>query len=172
MNYRNIKLAIAVLMAVFTSCGDDEPMFKTTVLTKLGSEISMDGNWQSECLDFIEFRLEESFDFKGSNLVININRFEDGTCTGAMNIETVTIEFQVYGTIDATLNGKIVIGNKISGTETSSTNNISESFRQTFYIDDSVDPILLYHGIFGDDGGAISSDGYPIELHPFAIAKQ
>jgi len=173
MNYRIIKLAIALLPAAITSCDDDgELTITTTVITSMGNEISMDGIWVSGCVDFTEFRLKESFDFNASSLVIDINQFEDGTCTDVINNEIITIEFQVLGTIDATLNGVTVMGNKISGTETSSSNNISESFMQTFYVDDSVDPILLYHGIFGDDGGATSPDGYPIELHPFAIAKQ
>jgi len=173
MNYRIIKLAIALLPAAITSCDDDgELTINTTLITSMGNEISMDGIWVSECVDFTEFRLKESFDFNASSLVIDINQFADGTCTDVINNEIITIEFQVLGTIDATLNGITVMGNKISGTETSSTNNISESFKQTFYVDDSVDPILLYHGIFGDDGGATSPDGYPIELHPFAIAKQ
>lgn len=166
-----IRLWLVVIPLILGACSEDEEI-KTTVLTSSGNEIAMDGVWQSDCIDFTNFRLKEDFDFNGENLVITIHQYEAETCDNADATETVTITFQVLGTVEATLNGSTVVGNKVSGTQKSSTDTESSTFKQTFYINDDGGTNQLYHGIFEDDGGAVSSDGFPLELHPFAIAQE
>ncbi len=168
-NKTNIIFSLIIMLCV--SC-DDEDTITTPVMTNSGNEIAMDGIWNSDCIDFTEFRLKESFDFDGENLVITINQYSGETCENPDQIETVTITFQTAGTLEAMLNGSTVIGNKVSGTQQSSSNANKSAFKQTFYVDDASGKSILYHGIFADDGGAVSSDGYPIELHPFAIVRE
>jgi hypothetical protein len=41
---------------------------------------------------------------------------------------------------------------------------ISESFKDILYIDDTVDPDLMYGGIESDEGGTLDANGYPTEI--------
>lgn len=169
--YYNKMLSIACLFFLLLSCSEDD-IIKTTVLSSSGNEISMDGIWRSECLDFSEFRLKESFGFKDENLVITIHQYSGQSCEDPDATEIVTITFQTLETIEAKLSGTTVVANKVKGTQTTSSDNKSSEFKQTFYVDDASGNNVLYHGVFGDDGGKLSSDGYPLELHPFAIMQE
>lgn len=163
--------SIVGLFFLLWSCSEDDSI-KTTVLTSSGNEISLDGIWNSDCIDFTSYRLNESFDFDHENLVITIHQYSSETCENPEVTETVTITFQVLETIEAQLNGTTVIANKVKGTQTRSRDSQSSEFKQTFYIDDASGINILYHGVFGDDGGATSSDGFPVDLHPYAITQQ
>ncbi|MEO9967978.1 MAG: hypothetical protein ABJF11_19455 [Reichenbachiella sp.] len=167
------KILIGLVVQIFFvwSCSEDNES-QTSVITGAGNEISMDGIWESECLDFTDFRLREDFDFDGDNLVITIDRSSAETCDQIDDTEKVTITFRVVGTIEVQLDGATVLANKISGTQKSDGDGSSSEFKQSFYIDESDDTLILYHGVFEDDGGMVSSDGYPLELHPFAISKR
>ncbi|WP_422359731.1 hypothetical protein [Reichenbachiella sp.] len=169
--YFNKMLSNTCLFFLLWSCSEKD-LIKTTVLTSSGNEISMDGIWRSNCIDFTDFRLNETFDFDGKGLIITIHQYTGETCENSDATETVTIIFQTLETIIAQLNGSAVVANKVKGTQTSSSDNKSSEFKQTFYVDDASGVNVLYHGIFGDDGGKLSSDGYPVQLHPFAIVKE
>lgn len=170
MYYTKIILTACIFFLLW-SCSEEDPI-KTTVLTSSGNEIAMDGIWRSDCIDFTDFRLKESFDFDSEDLVITIHQYTGEACESPDDTETVTITFQTLGTIEAKLNGTTVVANKVKGTQSSNRNKQSSEFKQTFYIDDASDTNTLYHGIFGDDGGTLSSDGHPTELHPFAITQE
>lgn len=163
---------MAALSAFLWSCNDDDETLETNVTTSNGSVISLDGMWTSDCIDFTEYRLSEDFDFDGDQLMITIYQSNGETCDNPDQTQTVDITFHVLGTIEATLDGSVVLGNKIAGTQKSSSKAEASDFKQTFYILEQSGERALYHGIFGDDGGELSSDGYPIELHPFAIVQQ
>ncbi|WP_420583361.1 hypothetical protein [Reichenbachiella sp.] len=169
--YNKKVYSIVSLFFLLWSCSEEDPI-KTTALTSSGNEISLDGIWKSDCIDFTSYRLNESFDFENENLVITIHQYSSEACEDPDVTETVTITFQVLETIEAQLNGTTVIANKVKGQQTSSRDNQSGAFKQTFYIDDASGTNILYHGVFGDDGGATSSDGYPMDLHPFAISQE
>lgn len=159
------------LFIMLWACSDDEKV-KTTVITSEGKEISMDGHWHSDCIDFTSFRLQESFDFDGEHLIIVIHQSSSENCENPDVTESINITFQTLGTIEAKLNGVTVLANKVKGTQTSDSNNQLSSFKQTFFVDDSDGINVLYHGIFAGDGGAVSSDGFPMELHPFGIVQE
>lgn len=169
----SIKRIVCLLSftVTFWACKEDE-LIKTTVLTSSGNEISMDGIWKSSCLDFTNFRLNENFNFDGENLIITIHQYSAETCENPDATEIVTITFQTLETIDVKLEGKVVTGTQIKGTQVSSKDGKSSTFKQTFYVDDSSGKNILYHGVFEDDGGEVSTDGYPLELHPFAIVQE
>lgn len=169
--YYNKMLSITCLFFLLWGCSEDESI-KSTILTSSGNEIAMDGIWHSNCIDFTNFRLNESFDFDEGDLVITIHQYTGQTCENPDATEKVTITFQTLETIEAKLNGNTVLANKVKGTQTSSSDNKSSDFKQTFYVDDASGVNILYHGVFSDDGGILSSDGYPLELHPFAITQE
>jgi len=89
-----------------------------------------------------------------------------------MDTEVLTMTFQIGETYQVELAGKIVLANKITGTAISNKTNVPDSFKQAFHVDDASTPLLLYHGVFGDDGGQLTTDGYPLNLHQIAITKQ
>lgn len=170
---RITSIYFMTMLSVFLlSCNDDDDVLETRVTTSKGSVISMDGIWQSDCIDFTDYRLAEDFDFDGDQLTISIYQSNGENCDSPDQTQTVDITFQVLGTIEAMLDGSTVMANKISGTQKSSSDTEASDFKQTFYILEQGDERALYHGIFGDDGGALSSDGFPVELHPFAIRQQ
>lgn len=169
MKTKTILYQIVVLFIIVGCNEDEEP--RTLILTSSGNEISMDGIWQSDCIDFTAFSLKEDFDFDGNNLVITINRFETSTCENTDASEKVTISFEVVGTMNATLNGNQVLANLVTGTEKSNQDSQSSKFKQTFYVNDHDGVNRLYHGVFEDDGGTTSDDGFPLDLHPFAIVQ-
>jgi len=153
--------------------GPNDTMNDITLVAKSGNAINMDGVWQASCIPLENLFISESFTFSNESLIINIRFFDNENCLEpAVGSDIITITFSPGDTYEVEQQGAMVLANKISGTESSSANNTTGDFKQAFYIDDSQIPYRLYHGVFEDDGGAVTNDGYPLELHPIAIVKK
>ena len=159
-------LSLICLTVITIACNDDEimPINNLELVTASGVSINPDGLWESGCATDLGMNLSEIFTFSGETLIIDIQFFEDDQCSNLEGTEKVTISYMAGETFQAMLNGQSVLTNKISGIATNQSDNVSYTFRQSFYIDDSGTMLKLYHGRFGDDGGELTDDGYPMEL--------
>ena len=161
-------LPLVFLSVIAIACKEDDisPVNNLNLVTASGVSFNPDGLWESGCATDTDLglNLSEILTFSGETLIIDIQFFEDGQCGNLVGTEKVTISYTVGETFQARLNGQSVLTNKISGTATNQSDNESYSFRQAFYIDDSGTTLKLYHGRFGDDGGELTDDGYPMEL--------
>ncbi len=166
-------LSMVFLTVIAIACKDDDitPINNLNLVTASGVSINPDGLWESGCGTDLGMNLSEIFTFSGETLIIDIKFFEDDQCGNLAGTEKITISFTAGETFQARLNGQSVLANKVSGIETTQSNNQSDNFRQTFYIDDSGTILKLYHGRFGDDGGEQTEDGFPLELIPFPFYK-
>lgn len=171
---KKLTLCLSIL-SVVTACQsqkNDPTPASVQVTTISGKTISLDGQWISDCVAINQTYLKETFAFSAASLNIGIKMFQGSCGQNPQNTENVTISFKVVGTIKVMLEGKEVLANKIEGIAISDRDKKSEQFKQVFYIDDSQTPLRLYHGIFGDDGGKLNADGFPLQLHNIAIFKQ
>ena len=174
-NVNNLGTVILIFIVSFSSsCKEDEsatPLLSTTLTSVSGNVINMKGIWTSGCvLANNNMILNESLTFEEGNLVIEINGYDNMSCTGATIFnETITITFNSPGTNTVLLDGVEVVANKIDGTATYQDGTV-EVFKQLFYVDDSGDT-FMFHALFGNDGGKVDVEGYPIELIPIAITK-
>ena len=166
-------LSLVFLTVIAIACKDEEitPVNNLELVTASGVSFNPDGLWESGCVTDLGINLTEILTFSGETLIIDIQFFEDGQCGNLARTEKVTISYTVGETFLARLNGQSVLTNKISGKATNQSDNESYSFRQAFYIDDSGTLLKLYHGRFGDDGGELTDDGYPLELIAIPIHK-
>lgn len=176
MKALNLKTTLLLLSTMMTliSCGEDEvkPQESITLTTISGEVINMDGVWSSDCeLTNQNVILKETMTFNNGNLRIDINGYETMDCDGSpIFSELVQITFNTSGTTQVTFENEELTVNKIDGRATYSDGR-TESFKQVFLIDDSGADFHLYHGLFGDDGGAVDFDGYPIEIIPLSLVK-
>ncbi|WP_420577570.1 hypothetical protein [Ekhidna sp.] len=159
---------------LIASCkeSDVKPSLIVDVTTSNGNIISLNGQWTSGCVTDMGNHLDEVFSFEDNNLLIDISIFKEENCSELAAKEKITIQFYVVGTIKAQLNGESVIANKIEGTQTMQSSGVTKEFKQIFYVNDSDGALILHHARFQNDGGAQSSDGFPIELIPIDIVKQ
>lgn len=160
---------------IFGSCspGNDENPIKIDLVTSEGNTMEMTGRWFSGCVNINDASLEEVFTFDGQSVTIDINFFSEQNCQGShIRRQVINLDITDVGeTYVVQLGGREVIANKISGTQQIGGEPETEHFKQAFFIDDSGDMPKLYHGIFADDGGTVTADGYPLELHNIAITK-
>ncbi|MEQ8303036.1 MAG: hypothetical protein RIB47_06565 [Cyclobacteriaceae bacterium] len=170
---KNITLLLlAGILLLSCSKSAEEILPENSVITSSGNRISMDGSWTASCVSSGSRFLSETFTISSKTIALDIEMFNTAGCSGLPDeMESLDMSFEVGDTYQVTLNGVQVTANKISGIATSSSSGIPEPFKQAFYIDDASGSPVLYHGIFGDDGGKLSPDGYPIELHNIAIAR-
>ena len=183
---RKMKKQIALLVAyivifiVFFGCSDssvNEPEAPQAenleVVGSSGQTLNMNGEWKTACTLLGNEILREIFRFSGDNLIIVIETHTTTDCeSNPASTEIINITYEAKGTLNVSLDGQTVRANKISGTAFYTSSNRTETFKQSFYIDDSQASPRLYHGVFGDDGGQLRADGYPLELHNVAIEKQ
>jgi len=174
---KNPGIMFISLLFLSFACGGNmvEPVQKTPkieLVAASGNMVDMTGIWQT-CAEVNGVYLHETFNFEETNLILTINIHGIANCSGpAMDTEVLTMTFQIGETYQVELAGKNVLANKITGTAISNKTNVPDSFKQAFHVDDSSTPLLLYHGVFGDDGGQLTTNGYPLNLHQIAITKQ
>ena len=175
-NFNKLGTVILIfLVAITSSCKDEEsisPPLSIDLTSVSGNVINMNGIWTSGCvLANNNMILNESLAFEEESLVIEINGYDDMSCTGTMIFnETITITYSSPGTTTVHLNGTEVNANKIDGTASYLDGRV-EFFKQLFYVDDRADDTFMFHALFGNDGGKVDVEGYPIELIPIAITK-
>lgn len=141
------------------------------VRTSSDREILLDGTWKSGCASDLGRNLSEVFVFSDMTLVIDIEVYEDAECSRVIGTERIAIEFAIGDPISLNFDGRSVIANRISGTQTVKSKGRRSSFKQTFFVDDQGEHAKLYHARFPEDGGSLSSDGYPTDLIAVAIVK-
>ena len=174
---KNPGIMFINLLFLSFGCGGNmvEPVQKTPkieLVAASGNMVDMTGIWQT-CAEVNGVYLHETFNFEETNLILTINIHGTANCSGpAMDTEVLTMTFQIGETYQVELAGKNVLANKITGTAISNKTNVPDSFKQAFHVDDSSTPLRLYHGVFGDDGGQLTTDGYPLNLHQIAFTKQ
>ena len=174
---KNPGIMFINLLFLSFGCGGNmvEPVQKTPkieLVAASGNMVDMTGIWQT-CAEVNGVYLHETFNFEETNLILTINIHGTANCSGpAMDTEVLTMTFQIGETYQVELAGKNVLANKITGTAISNKTNVPDSFKQAFHVDDLSTPLRLYHGVFGDDGGQLTTDGYPLNLHQIAITKQ
>ena len=174
---KNPGIMFINLLFLSFGCGGNmvEPVQKTPkieLVAASGNMVDMTGIWQT-CAEVNGVYLHETFNFEETNLILTINIHGTANCSGpAMDTEVLTMTFQIGETYQVELAGKNVLANKITGTAISNKTNAPDSFKQAFHVDDSSAPFRLYHVVFGDDGGQLTPDGYPLNLHQIAITKQ
>jgi hypothetical protein len=88
-----------------------------------------------------------------------------------VNVRNVRIEFGVVGTIEANLGDRTVTTNKIEGRFRFDDVGEYEEYKQSIYIEENVSDLTLFHGIFKEDGGTLSADGFPLDLFQIPITK-
>ena len=174
---KNPGIMLTSLLFLSFGCGGNmvgpqqEPP-KIELVAASGNLIDMTGIWET-CAEVNGVYLHEMFDFREENLILTINIHSTANCSEpAMDTEVITIDFQIGETYEVELAGENVLANKITATAISDKTNETESLKQAFHVDDSSTPLRLYHGVFGDDGGQLTTDGYPLNLHQIAITKQ
>lgn len=166
---------VFAIVGVLASCskGDDETPEQFLFTTASGARISLDGNWQANCVPLEGVAISEVFTFSGNQITLTIDTYQAGGCDQApIESDVIRMTFTLGATYNATLDGSSVIVNEIQGSSTSETTRQTENFKQAIFIDDIDGNMALYHGVFSDDGGAINANGFPMELHPVAIIKQ
>ena len=174
---KNPGIMFTSLLFLSFGCGENmvEPevqLPKIELVAASGNLIDMTGIWET-CAEVNGIYLHEIFDFEEQNLILTINIHSTANCSEpAMDTEVLTMSFQIGETYEVELAGKNVLANKITGTAISNKTNVPDSFKQAFHVDDLSTPLRLYHGVFGDDGGQLTTDGYPLNLHQIAITKQ
>ena len=165
-------IVLALNVACSNSSEPEEINEETNIVSSKGNEVNLDGRWESERVDLGGTILAEVFEFNSNNLIITIDEFADlNPQSQPINTETITISFEPKGTINCVLNGSSVVGNKVSGTSHSSSTNETQNFKQSFFIREN-GTLEFYHGVFADDGGRISSEGYPLDLHNIKFVKK
>lgn len=156
-----------------TVTGPDRTRQEVVLVTSSGNTINMNGGWQAVCVAQGSVFLSEEFTFSGPTLRIDIQAYGASDCQGTpLDTETVTLSFTPRGPYAVDLAGKTVTANRIEGEATSNKDNKPERFKQAFYVDDTSGQYRLYHGVFSDDGGRLTVDGYPMDLHAVAIIRQ
>lgn len=177
MKISDFKTSFAFLVAAaasLLSC-DDEPAVQEqiTLTTISGNQVSMNGDWLSDCaLTNTNMILKETMMFENENLRIDIYAYETLNCDGPpLSSEFVLITFSTSGTAQVLFNDEEVTVNRIDGTATYSDGR-SEVFKQVFLVDDAGNDLRLYHGLFGEDGGALDADGYPTDIIPLSLVKE
>lgn len=169
---KHIVLSILTILLAF-GCSEEEPLQNILVTTSSGDRLSMDGEWAASCVSAGSNFISEVFQFKENKITLSIDTYTTPDCGAPPDAnEVIEMSFEVGGVYSVSLDGKEVMANKIQGVSKSNKSSESEPFKQAFYIDDTASQPALYHGVFGDDGGKLSSDGYPLELHPIAIIKE
>ncbi|MEQ9310655.1 MAG: hypothetical protein RLN90_14455 [Balneolaceae bacterium] len=173
---QSLKIIILSFLICFTtvSCQDDDIGSPSLIMLKTVSanEISMDGIWSSGCVEANNnMILNESLSFNNENLQIDIKGYNNLQCNGATVFsQAVIITFNNSGTTTFQFNGNQVIVNKIDGTATYDDGRV-EAFKQVFFIDDTGNNLYMHHALFGNDGGEVDAEGYPIEIIPIPITK-
>ena len=175
-----VKSVILSAVILFAGCSDDSSVSprideaeKINIISSLGNSINLNGIWKSNCAVAAGLNVKETFDFNNNSLLITIDIYNNGDCGGTpVQTQKIEIDFQSFGEIEALINGKTVRANKIAGKSKELSNGKTEDFKQTFYILEENNAFSLYHGVFSDDGGRLSSDGFPLDLHNVAITKQ
>lgn len=145
--------------------GDD-----SLLTTNIGNQISLDGNWGTGCVVDNGNILFERFSFSENTFEIFAEFYSDSSCTQSVGNITINIEFEVDGTHNIVFNGQEVTANKISGTQR--IGHEEKQFKQSIYIIETTNEISFYHARFPDDGGTVSSDGYPNEIVPISFSPQ
>ncbi|MGB5370145.1 MAG: hypothetical protein WBN18_06915 [Flavobacteriaceae bacterium] len=176
LKYLKIALWIVATGITSMSCQNDEevtPESAYRLTTVSGVEISMNGFWESGCVEANNGHiLNEYLLFNNDNLEINIKGYDNLQCYGTtISNEIITIAFHKSATATVNFDGKSVVVNTIDGVATYMEGSV-EDFKQIFFIDDSGDELYMHHALFENDGGQVSEAGYPIELIPIAITKK
>lgn len=170
---KSLKMLLTITYFLLTTLACSETPLQeidiTSLTSDLGNQISMNGNWVTECEQDLGMNMTETFIFSENTLQIQIQVYSDESCNDQIDSRVIDVDFEVQGTFTAQLNGQEVTGNKISGTQKVGTQ--VESFKQSMHVVESETGLHFYHGRFGDDGGNLTSDGYPIEIIPIEFKK-
>tara|TARA_R110000868_G_scaffold304437_1_gene564967 strand:- start:19173 stop:19730 length:558 start_codon:yes stop_codon:yes gene_type:complete len=163
-----ILLTISLLF--FGGCKDNSLNSDDDFLltTNIGNKISLDGHWGTGSVVDNGNVLYERFSFSENTFEIFAEFYSDSSCNQSVGTVTINIEFEVDGTHNVVFNGQEVSANKISGKQIIGPE--EKQFKQSIYIIEDGDDISFYHTRFPDDGGTVSSDGYPNEIVPIPFS--
>jgi hypothetical protein len=177
---KKINLLIFLLLSMLlTACSKNESIAQPQIdndhllfVTSVGNKISLNGTWKAKCVQTNSMDITETFVFADSVFTILIEMYEEGKCGGEpVNVRNVRIEFGVVGTIEANLGDRTVTTNKIEGRFRFDDVGEYEEYKQSIYIEENVSDLTLFHGIFKEDGGTLSADGFPLDLFQIPITK-
>ncbi len=179
-----MRLVLSILsltFVLFTGCSSDSPVSpqinedtaELRIISSAGNEVDLNGTWKTNCEVIGGVNMKETLEFNDNSLKITIYVYNEGNCDGnPVETQIIDINFESKGEITAVINGQTVKANKISGTSTNLSTGRTENFKQTFFILEENNMLKFYHGVFEDDGGRVSGEGYPLDLHNFPFFKQ
>ena len=133
------------------------------VVDEAGRAVALNGLWQaSGCIRLGTHRSlsQETMVFDGDSLEIRMSQHASIDCSGPIELITVSLLIQAAGRSTASLDGRNVPVTRYDVVDVNS----GELARQVFYLELLDDRMRLTHGVFGDEGGRLDEDGYPLDL--------
>ena len=117
MNQQALSIFLCfILLGLGLNCADDDtPVILPELSTNSGQLITLDGQWESGCVEDLGANLAEIFTFSGSDLIIDILLFTDDNCDQQLETDRVDINYTADETFQARLDGQMVLANKIRG---------------------------------------------------------
>tara|TARA_R110000868_G_scaffold304437_1_gene564964 strand:- start:16681 stop:17259 length:579 start_codon:yes stop_codon:yes gene_type:complete len=184
-----MKISILVILLIFTGACTESVLQESNVASSnnnsqsvsqegsevfftsnLGDLLSLNGTWSSGCVEDTSGIFSERLTFSENKVTDHITYYSEPNCTVILNDSLIEMEFEINGTIDLELEGLELIANKVSGIQR--VGNEEKPIKQsiavvelTFYAYGSTKTVIAFNKArLQDDGGVISSDGYPVEL--------
>lgn len=132
----------------------------TSVVSHSNAWVNISGEWKFEgCvnLENSDSHGNERFTFTETKLLLEIERYSQPGCQGALSLQTMSLDIQRVDKTIAMLEGAEVIANRFIMTDADS----GQEIRQLIYVDDRGSEQRLGHGILDSQP---DSDGYPTEI--------
>ncbi|MEM9301848.1 MAG: hypothetical protein AAGE01_07040 [Pseudomonadota bacterium] len=133
------------------------------VVDARGRAVALNGLWRAEgCVRIGTSRSlsRETMTFAGDTLEIRMTQHASTDCSGPVESVNVSLLLRAAGRSVANLDGRDVPVTRFDVIDVAS----GESQRQVFYLELLEDRMRLTHGVFGDEGGRVDADGYPLDL--------
>ena len=137
-----------------------EERLSVTITGASGNQVALDGSWSAGCKPDDEGGMEEIVKtISGLSYSVTSSRWSGtGDCSGSPDLNNNDSgSFALGDEVTVLLNGSPVTATKIDYAATTALYTV---YKDIIYIDDTVDPDLMFWGI----GGTLDANGYPTEL--------
>ena len=161
---RSFSVGVITFFAIFLAgaCNDDDdPATPTTptLVAASGSEINLDGTWES-CFLFGFQNI-----FSGTTLTMVVNGHDALDCSDTpTELLRSSGTFSLGEALDVGLSGTTVSGAKFDITDSA-----GQVDKDIIYVDDTGVPSVMY---FGEDSSPVDAEGRPTELAILPFSKQ